>query len=291
MANQGASLVAGKLTAEEAERLAASFRPAWELDDAPFQEGSALSAADMAALEGGGVNSDVRRATPQVGTAPPRAHVDSSPDSSIIVDVDMPSAPEAPPTPRMMMPAPQPEARPRQAPPPHHQALPGSLPITERRPPPPRVAQAADSGEYVPIKKSNKGLFIGIGGVIALIAGVLVIRSVTSEGPKPKAAAVEAATQPTQQGVSIPPPPSMADLATTTQSTATTATATTTAQSAPAPTVPATHVANVAPPVTRPPPGATAALPPNTATTRPPGGVTKPPPKATGGGIVHDVLF
>jgi len=49
------------LSIEDAERLAAAFKPSWELDDAPFAAGAPMDAAELELLSAGGVNSDVQR--------------------------------------------------------------------------------------------------------------------------------------------------------------------------------------------------------------------------------------
>jgi len=288
MANQSVSIVAGKLTPEEAERLAASFRPAWELDDAPFAQGSALSSADMAALEGGGVNAEVRAAAPapaapaapaaQVATTVPKpAHVDASPPEAVIVDIEVDLAP----APVVQQPAPPPPRRDR--------------PLARTQPRMQPVAQAADSGEYVPIKKSNKGLFIGIGAAVAVVVGIFAVRALTSEEPKAKPAITQAgADQPTRQGRSIPPPPPMSDIAPAATAGADKPAAvvdkpapvTTTQAPVTPPTVTHATTNTTAPPSTRP---TTAG---GTSTGKPPSsGGTKPTTKSGGGGIVRDVQF
>src|SRR4051794_14643722 len=82
MANaaQTPKLQIGKLSPEDAERLASTFRPIWDLDDAPFAQGSALSAADIDALSGGaGVAASVRGTQhaqePKTEITSPRASV------------------------------------------------------------------------------------------------------------------------------------------------------------------------------------------------------------------------
>src|SRR5258708_6972849 len=76
-----------RLSSDDFERLAAAFRPSWELDDAPFAGPGSLSPADVRALQGGGTRADVRAAVaqgtngaypshpsaPVAGTAAPRS--------------------------------------------------------------------------------------------------------------------------------------------------------------------------------------------------------------------------
>ena len=58
-----ATFANARLTPEEADRLAAMFRPSWEFDDAPFTGAASLSPSEIQALQGGGVRADVRAAT------------------------------------------------------------------------------------------------------------------------------------------------------------------------------------------------------------------------------------
>jgi hypothetical protein len=191
-AQNAPKLQIGKLTPEEAERLASTFRPIWDLDDAPFAQGGGLSAADVDALSAGaGVTPSVRgteqdQQSTQGGTyeirsaPPPRVPAPDEPKVEI--------AAEAP------KPAPRPYTPP-QAP-----------------PTPVRVsAQAAASGEFVPVKKSNTGIvLIGV-GAIALIGILVGVHSLTSSGPKGSsttAATATATAEPTQTATTaIPPPP------------------------------------------------------------------------------------
>ncbi len=161
-------------------------------------------------------------------------------------------------------------------------------------------AKATSSADFPAIKKSNKGLFIGLGGgAVAIVVAVIVF--VSSSGSSAKDATKISASPTASQmpGTSttheIPPPPAVADLpaataAATQAAVPATATATqiadlpaaTTAPVTPPP--PATHVAHN----DSPPPQAThhAASPPH----------SNPPPSSGGsgkgkGGIVRDVPF
>jgi hypothetical protein len=80
--------LSARLTPDEAERLAAGFRPSWELDDAPFTGAGTLSATDMVTLQGGGTLAEVRaKAEPVVVSRPPPAAVVApEPETKVIVD-------------------------------------------------------------------------------------------------------------------------------------------------------------------------------------------------------------
>src|SRR5580698_4970040 len=87
-----AEFARGRLSPEEAERLASTFRPSWELDDAPFTGAGNLSEADLRALQGGGTHSDVR-AVAQASAhasngahAPPAPTKSHEPENSVIID-------------------------------------------------------------------------------------------------------------------------------------------------------------------------------------------------------------
>lgn len=298
MANtaQATSFTVGKLTPEEAERIAASFRPAWELDDAPFAQGNGLSAAEVEALGGGAgiapaVNAQVLplsepeppAATTQSGrTVPKAARVEEVPAQAVIVEIE----PDPTPPPRVVAApaAPVAPAAPRR---------------TERtvqtRPAP---VEAQESGEYNPVKKPNKGIFIGVGAVVGLILlGVVVRAAIGKDEPKSTQGSAQS-TAATQEERHIPPPPPVTDdtpAANTAQAAAataaTTAAATTTATTAAA-------VRTAAPVVTSKPTSTgntTSAAAPTSkpaSTSKPAtGGTSKPNTKGGGGGIVHDVQF
>jgi hypothetical protein len=84
-----------RLTPEEADRLASTIRPSWELDDAPFTGPGTLSEEDLRALHGGGIHPAVR-AMAQDGPSrsqatngshpPPPATPSREPESSVILD-------------------------------------------------------------------------------------------------------------------------------------------------------------------------------------------------------------
>src|SRR5262245_6403895 len=104
----GAGIEPGELSPDDLERLAATFRPMWELDDAPFAPTAAtLSAAEVRELSAGGNNGAVTAAlkapdpfaarpapkkAPQQAPAPavpqPRPRV-ASRDASSSLEIDM----------------------------------------------------------------------------------------------------------------------------------------------------------------------------------------------------------
>jgi hypothetical protein len=176
----------GKLSPEEAERLATSFRPVWELDDAPFaqaNQANGLSSADVDALAAGaGIAPSVRNTLEQPVALPEPAAA-----SSLSVDVDVEA--DAPTVA---------EARPQSRPRPYTPPRPPTLTIKKIRP--------VDSGAYSPVKKSNTGLIIGVVAVLALGGAILGVRAVMS-GDKPTATTTPTTTTPTREETHIPPPP------------------------------------------------------------------------------------
>ncbi|HEY3818074.1 MAG TPA: hypothetical protein VGL81_12935 [Polyangiaceae bacterium] len=271
-----AAFAGGRLSPEEAERLASTFRPSWELDDAPFTGPGTLSEADLRALQGGGTHADVRPAPQSDGhqkhayasngahAAPPPTQ-SHEPENSVIIDrtitADAAPAPKAVPAAKPagatilgMAPPPALQVAPQPAPP----AAPAPAPMLARPPTPgrpvapafnvsPPVARArpkpvsVDLEESYP-KKAKTGLWVGIGvGGMALMG--LVAWLAMSSGSGDKAAQLPAPTAtkaPDDRLSAIPPPPTTA--------------------AAPAPTVdpppPATTVAAASPP-----PAATTAAP------------------------------
>jgi hypothetical protein len=197
MANAAPKLEIGKLTPEDSERLAASFRPAWELDDAPFAQGNGLSAEDIDALAGGaGVASSVRGAS----TNGVRAA-----DAEIEIDLEPDATPARAPVVA--------EARPQQQ----------AKPSTPRAPPPTvKIARDAASGEYSAVKKSNTGIIVGIAAVVVVVGGIFGVRAVMS-GDKPVSKTNTTANT-NAMGPNIPPPPDNVTTAVTTTQTAATVT-------------------------------------------------------------------
>ncbi|CAN5792144.1 hypothetical protein BH09MYX1_BH09MYX1_27120 [soil metagenome] len=291
-------LQVGRLSPEDAERFASMFRPAWELDDAPFASGSKLSAADMDALGGGGgVNVDVQaaQAAPHF---PPAANNSVPEPNSVVIALD-PEPVRPPPAPVVAAAVPQ-QARTQQAPP---------APKSKKRPgattPVPAAASAAaavptrrvaspptalDSGEFAPPKKSNMGLIVGI-SLVAVLAIGGIIAKVSMSNDTPKSAPVS--TEPTQttEERHIPPPPPDTDPTAATTATATT-TAVTTATATTTPTQTAAAITTTRPTATAIATAthtaavATTAHPPSTAT-----GTGKTNTGKGTGGIVRDTPF
>ena len=96
------------LSPEEAERLAASFKPSWEFDDAPFTQATGLPHSDLEELEAGGVNSDVRRnmrvrdserSQAVSAHAVPQRVQTNEPEVSVIIDRSITAPSEEPPRP------------------------------------------------------------------------------------------------------------------------------------------------------------------------------------------------
>jgi len=167
------AFASARLSPEEAERLAATFRPSWELDDAPFTGPGTLSDGDLKALQGGGTHAEVRAAVQTAthatnGHAPPPATITSEPESSVIIDVAVAADASPAPAPQPgalrpgatmlgmaapQLPPPVLEAAPEVAPnlpPPPASFQPGSVPVSKRPsapdfnvPPPPTVVRVS----------------------------------------------------------------------------------------------------------------------------------------------------
>jgi hypothetical protein len=206
------------------ERLATSFRPSWELDEAPFTGAGTLSAGDIRALQGGGTHVDVRAAlaTAQASHAPakPAAALDE-PANKVIVD---PSLVAPPMSARPDRPNPASSAGPwaaSTAMPPLATAGParasnrppaptgpaGTVPSTQRiTARPPRPAFATEPSLSIGTKKSKMGLVLGAAGAaVVLVGGVMWLASGGSD--KPVAAPVPTETTAEKVLPSIPPPP------------------------------------------------------------------------------------
>ncbi|HEY8038723.1 MAG TPA: hypothetical protein VIF15_02985 [Polyangiaceae bacterium] len=321
-----AAFAGARLTPEDAERLAATFRPSWELDDAPFTGPGMLSEADLRGLQGGGTHADVRAAAhASNGTYPQPPQAQShEPENSVVIDrsitaQDMapartPSAPRmpaakagsttmmgmAPPLAAVAIapvaPVPVGEPAPRSGPPPAppvSRRPPAPMPFGMPQPPPAARTRAVsvDLDEPAFAKRSKTGLWVGMGaaGLLAVGIGIWVV---SSGGPQKAAAPAPTAEATTNDRTSaIPPPPP--ETATATQTTA--------APAAPPP-PPATVAAATPPPpvaATAPtaPPAAThvAAAPPSPPRAWAGGGggpqPPRPPPKKGGQTIVRDVPF
>jgi hypothetical protein len=314
-----AAFASGRLSPEEAERLASTFRPSWELDDAPFTGPGTLSETDLRALQGGGTHSDVRGVAQSGGHggnahasngahAPPAPTQSHEPENSVIIDrsitADVPKAAAAKPATMTMVGMPSPlQQAPQAAPQPAPQPAPAPLqrPPTPMRPmapafnvSPPSVKPRAkpvsiDLEEAYP-KKSKTGLWVGLGlGGVAVMG--LVVWMATSSGSTEKAAqpAPTATKAPDDKLSAVPPPPppttAAAPATTETPPPATAAAAPPpTATAAPIPTTPVTALPQAAPtraPVFQPRPSYGGSAPAARPAGKPKGGQT----------IVRDVPF
>lgn len=214
-------------TAGDFDRLAAAFRPAWELDDAPFTGPGTLSAADVQALQGSGPNAEVRAVPAQAlgePHAPPKAVATPEPIASIIIEATPAPAPpaslQAPALaqPRAATPASHPA--PAQAPwasAPSHPSqpfpawrAPGELVGATSKPIVPPARGRAPSLDFESsasfTRPSKKPLWIGAGVIAVVLAGG--IRAIFAGQDKP-AAALEATAKPVENAkvYAIPPPP------------------------------------------------------------------------------------
>lgn len=306
--NKGAPMSAGGLKPEDAERFAALFKPIWELDDAPFAAAKpGVLSQDMSGLSRAGVHPDVQLVSngataAAAAHAPPPAHHVKADEVSVVLDIqpDPTPPPVAAPPVRQRPPVPQHvqqvvHAQP-QRPPPAPAVMqhppPSARPAARRAPPPQLRAQLGSPDEdFMPPKKSNAGIYIGIGVVALLAAGGITYKFMGSSDTKDTK--TSATSTVTHDEPRIPPPPPV-DLAPPPTSTTTTGSTTTAAATTnkPADTTPPA-VTTAPPPATttaaaKPPPPATtaAAKPPpvHTATSKPTG-------KPAGGGIVRDNPF
>ncbi len=312
-----AAFAGGRLSPEEAERLASTFRPSWELDDAPFTGPGTLSENDLRALQGGGTHAEVRAAAQSDGhqkhayasngahpaPAPTQSH---EPENSVIIDrtitadVAQAAAPKAVPA-----------AKPAgstivgMAPPPAAQVAPTlARPPTPGRPmapafnvgPPvarPRAKPVSIDLEDSYPKKSRTGLWVGL-GVGGMAALGLAVWMATSSGSSEKAAqpAPTATTKAADDRLSAVPPPPPPTTAAAPATTVEPPPPVVTAAAAPPPATTATPIPTT--PVTALP----QAAPPRAAAAqaRPSYGGASPAPRPAGkpkGGqtIVRDVPF
>lgn len=304
-ASKPSGFTAGRLTPEQADQLAALFRPSWELDDAPFTGPGSLTGSELRALGGGGVMADVRAhagfapAAPAAhetnGThaAPVAAPVPVAQEPSVVLDPGLTPAPpaaphvaartimgmqapvapapvsQAPAAPAFVAPAADapriPAARPS-----HRPEVPAFVigPPTPRAIPTP-FGQDTGSIEY-PAKKKT-GLFVGLGIAAVLVVGIGVW-AMSSGGEKPTTTVPTAEATTTDKLSAVPPPPPPTQ----------TAAATTTVAATPPPPPPATTAAPIP---TTPPPAAAAPPPPAAvAAARPPTPAAAPRPAGGGGG-------
>ncbi len=199
----------GKLSPEDAERLASSFRPAWELDDAPFapaQAGShgGLSPAEVDALAAGAGVAPSVRSTLNMQPAAPSFELKTAelhpPKVEIAVDIDVQPDPTPPPAVVIAQAAPQPTK------------APSVRPIARPVGPPPQAVKMrdVDSGEFAPAKKSNTGLIIGAVAVLVIGGGIFGVRAVMSSDKTSTQPTSTATTSPTHEETHIPPPPDTA---------------------------------------------------------------------------------
>jgi hypothetical protein len=229
MANaaQAPKLQLGKLSPEDAERLASSFRPIWDLDDAPFAQGSALSAADIDALAGGaGVSPSIRgtQHTQVVSSAAPAAmdaktditiprpsvpgHVPAVDAPKVEIAVELDTADLVTATPAPVVPAVA-QARSQSAPPAAAATM--RKPYTPPSAPPQSInmRDADASSDLAPVKKSNTGIIIGAAAVVAIIGAIVVVKAMS--GDKTQSDAKTSTSQTNhEEGTHIPPPPEVA---------------------------------------------------------------------------------
>jgi len=306
VSEQASAIERGDISTEDAEKLAASFRPSWEMDESSTAIGPAvLSPEEMKLLTGD--DSPVPDAAP--------APVAAAPAPAPPAPAPAPAAPPPAPAPAVDSPAHLGKTLPlamvspaanlvppqtRSAPPPPMAAPPARDPFASR---PSASASAANSGEFaVPKKGNSKAIVFAAIGVGALVGVVLGIRFVTSGDDKPKATTTSAGVQTTATAREIPPPP---DVPSTAQAEGAKA-------DPPKADPPKADPPKADPPKADPPPKATAAAPkapdpPKVAahTPDPPKGkptaaapppppppaTQKAPPKSTPGGIVRDNPF
>ncbi len=328
MSEQG-TIERGDISTEDAEKLAASFRPSWELDDASTAIGpAALSAEDMALLTG----------SPVADTAPTANAPGAAPAAPAPPPAPVVAAPPAPAPPAPAPPAPAPAAARAptvDSPPNLGKTLPlamaspaaGLVPPTSRStPPPPSAAMRDPFGSQAParaavrselvddfdVPKKSGGskaiifVAIGVGALVGVVLGIRFVAGGSDE--KPKTTTVEVQPGSTARDPQIPPPPEVtakADpAAAKTDPPKTDTPKADTAKADP----PKVDTAKADPPKTAPPPPPAKADPPKVAAHTPdppkappkaaaapppppPATTQKAPPKSTAGGIVRDNPF
>ena len=277
-----AAFAGGRLSPEEAERLASTFRPSWELDDAPFTGPGTLSESDLRALQGGGTHAEVRAAAQSDGhqkhayasngahpaPAPTQSH---EPENSVIIDrsITADAAPKAtaaakPAGVTMLGMAPPivPQAVVQVAPQPVPEPVPAApAPVLQRPPTPVSRRPAAPSFNVSPPvvkprpkpvsvdleesypKKSKTGLWVGLGlGGVAVLGLVGWLATSSGSGEKAAQPAPTATTKAADDKLSAVPPPPPPTTAAAPTPTADTPPPATTAAAAPPPTVTATPI-------------------------------------------------
>ncbi len=299
-ATQAPKLQLGKLSPEDAERLASTFRPIWDLDDAPFAQGSALSAADIDALAGGAGVSPSIRGTMDAKTdvTIPRpsvpGHVPALDAPKVEIAVELDTADLVTATPAPVEPAVA-QARPQSAPPAAAATL--RKPYTPPSAPPQAInmRDADASSDLAPVKKSNTGIIIGAVAVVAIIGGIIVVKAMS--GDKTQSDAKTSTSQTNhEEGTHIPPPPEVAATqeatAAPTQTAAPVVTAKATNDSPIVKEFPASNTTTAPPPATTHATTAASHQPPHasggTTHTGSSGGGSKPPGKPA---IVRDNPF
>ena len=211
-----AGFEASGLSPEDAERFASSFKPSWEFDEAPFTQANGnLDARQLEALSGGAPASSRQaghsgRETGEARTVPPHAPPQrletNEPEVSVIIDRSITAAEieaqRPPPKPVSVRPpapmfgavaAPVAAASSFASP---EFAAPVFAPAAPQRVAPVmRGPRTADESLELPasLKKSNKGLFIGLGVAVAAAGLVLLVHGAMSSSeaaptplPRPK---------------------------------------------------------------------------------------------------------
>lgn len=315
---------AAKLDLDEADQLAASFRPAWEVEE---EAPPAMNAASTQILgSGAGVPApgpvDAKGVTLPLGVRPAAPSAEAL-DSANVIEVAPAVAPAAPPAPAALnktvplaaspvaddpnrtQPAKPVSASPKaiaQPDPfgPAPSALRSSRPPAAAAPVPirrPVSAVSTDELDAMMPKKSKKGLVFGIVGVGIAVGLGLFLKFALSEDPPPAKSSTTSAAPTTPanepaKNADIPPPPSPDEMPAPTAAAkpATKPETTKPAEAAPSPKPveaapkPAVAVRETPKPASRPAP---AAAPQPKAAPEPPKTAPKPPQ----GGIVRDSPF
>jgi hypothetical protein len=212
----------GRLTPEEADRLAAMFRPSWEIDDAqagPVQPGLGASpSTEVRPAQGDGARPDARAPAPAPVAALNGSHlvapvpvVPQQPESSVVVDSSdiLPSSRAGAPVPTthtLVLPDPVGSAAFRGGP----SAIPArTVPFA----PAPRIATPLEMAEFVepdfvkPAKRMGLGLWAGIGIAAAAVIGIGVWLGSSSDEKHTPAAPLPERVHVAPPPVPPPPPP------------------------------------------------------------------------------------
>jgi hypothetical protein len=208
-----------RLTPEEADRLAALFRPSWELDDVSFVAPTMVSPQSVRASQGDGTRADVRAAGSAAngahGPAPAAPASNQQPESSVIIESSdiLPASGANAPSPRMqvthtlVLPNPIGNAPLRHAPPAAIAAR--TVPFTA----PQRIATSLEMAEVgqadfiKPARKSSVGLWLGIGVAAASVIGIGIWLGSSSEEKHPAAPTVSEKPHTAAPAIPAPPPP------------------------------------------------------------------------------------